>query len=66
MKNKIQTEGKLINPHFASDWSEAFDRCREAGRPLWFQVGREVGKCFPSGRFETAIKQTAETVRTAS
>jgi hypothetical protein len=34
------------------DWPEAFDICRERQRPIVAKVGNEIGKCFPSGRFE--------------
>jgi len=42
------------NPHVVFDWSEAYDWCRDVNRPMWFKVGDEIRRCFPSGRFEPA------------
>jgi hypothetical protein len=42
------------------EWAEAFSLCREAGRPIVAKVGNEIGKCFPSGRFEPKA-QTKQT-----
>jgi len=33
------------------DYSLAFDRCRDEGRPLVVQVGDELTKIFPSGSY---------------
>lgn len=45
-------QGTKANPLPCEDWSESFDAARERQRPLWCKVGEEIGKCFPSGRFE--------------
>ena len=50
----VDDRGKKDNPIAAISHSLAFDWCREFGRPLWFVVDGEVGKAFPSGRWESA------------
>ena len=45
--------GRVSSPHVCGDWSEAFDISREVGAPTVCRVGNEVGRCFPSGRYES-------------
>ena len=46
----------IKNPLICYEWPQAFDAAREARRPIIAQVGHEIGKCFPSGRFELKRK----------
>lgn len=50
-------KGTKQNPRVVHDWCQAFDTCREQNRPMWFKVVAEVGKCFPSGRFEAVTNE---------
>ena len=50
----VDERGTKRNPVAVIDHSLAFDRCRESGKPQWFVVDGEVGKAFPSGRWESA------------
>lgn len=51
MKTK-RKDGRVDCPVVCNDWNEAFDCCRERGQPTVCMVGGEVGRCFPSGKFQ--------------
>lgn len=51
--------GTKSQPHEVASWSDAFDWCREARRPLYFRVGDELAKCYPSGRLEALHDKAA-------
>ncbi len=51
-KEFARTEGTVGNPRHCIDWSDAYAYVREMGRPIVCEVNGEVGRCFPSGRYE--------------
>jgi hypothetical protein len=50
--NENTKNGTVANPVVCHEWPAAFDICRERNRPIVARVGDEVGRCFPSGKFE--------------
>lgn len=54
-EGKMVRNGSKSMPIPVHDYSDAFAVAREAGRPIFFIVlGKEIGKAYPSGRWESA------------
>lgn len=47
--------GTITNPVRCNEWSDVFDCARERNQPIIAECNGEIGKAFPSGRYEIIV-----------